>query len=220
MGFFDFLKNKEDRYTKRGADGRVYYDPPGQHMIILKDCMKLMESTTNPSTFFSRAKLAYEKALYCEHEPEIIWNGMNCKQISMLLGDRESLDRIHTQFIDRLFANGKEDNITFQLHEVGHSMSEKTLNYFIQRLNGKMYHFCKVGFSGADKLYTYVTKDRSIAKGDMVTIPTGNKFAPGTDLVQVADVFDSPLEDLEFPLIYLRCIKNKYNITCPECGAK
>ena len=36
---------------------------------------------------------------------------------------------------------------------------------------------------------------------------------------QVAEVFDAPLDDLGVPLPSLRCIKNKYIIKCPVCGA-
>ena len=219
MGIFDLMNKTDTRYTMQREDGKTVYNPPGQHMKILKDCMELMDSTTNPDTFFYRAKLASEKAMYCEHEPQIIWKGMTCRQIYQMLNDTESLDRVHMQFIDRLFAAGKEDNLTFQLSDVGYYMSEKTRNYFIHRLNGKQYHFCKVRFSGTGKLYTYIARDRSITAGDMVTIPTGNKSQPGVDLVQVAEVFDASLDDLRFPLPSLRCIKNKYIIKCLVCGA-
>lgn len=219
MGLFDFLKKPDDRYTFRREDGSTYYNPPGQHMIILKDSMDLLEKTTNPDTFFSRAKLAREKALYCEHESQIIWKGMNCKKIYKMLETKESASVIHRQFIDRLFSTGKEDNLTFQLHEVGYNMSEKTLNYFLQRLNGKMYRFCKVRFSNTSKLYTYITKDYSIEKGDMVTVSTSNRDGQGIDLVQVVEVFDAPLDELGFPITSMRCIKGKFNIVCPKCGA-
>lgn len=211
MGLFDFFKKSSDRYTFRGEDGKKYFNPPGQHIIILKDCMELLEKTTSPGTFFSRAKLAQEKAYYCRFEKEIVWNGMNSEQIFQMLNNRESVAWLHRKFIDRLFETGKEDNLTYQMREFGKNMNEQTLNYFLQRLNGKMYHFCKISFSDTDKLYTYITKDPSIRVGDLVTIPVSTSFGPGSDLVQVANVFDAPLDDLEFPIYQLRCVKNKFN---------
>lgn len=76
MGIFDLMNKTDTRYTMQREDGKTVYNPPGQHMKILKDCMELMDSTTNPDTFFYRAKLASEKAMYCEHEPQIIWKGI------------------------------------------------------------------------------------------------------------------------------------------------
>ena len=61
----------------------------------------------------------------------------------------------------------------------------------------------------SNKLYTYVTKDKSISVGDIVTIPTGNKFVADSKILQVAEVFDASLDELEFPIEALRCVERK-----------
>jgi len=205
-------KKPEERYVTQ------IYDPPQQHINILKDSLRIMYNTKNPDTFFSRMKLASSQACYCEQEPDIVWNGMTCKEIYNMLSDKK--DEIHREFIDRLFAANKENSLTYQLYEVGGYMSEDNLNYFVKRLNGKQYHFCKVGYDFTNKLYTYVTKDRSIKAGDTITVPTGNGNVPDSKVKQVVEVFDGPLDDLPFPISSLRCVESKLkSIVCPHCGA-
>ncbi len=216
MGLFDKFFSKDRKYVTY----EKVYNPPGQHMRILKNSLEIMEKTLNPETFFSRARLAEEKAMYCESEPNIIWNGMNCAQIYNMLSDRKKAAKLHKQFIDRLFKAGREDNLAYQLWDVGYDMDQSTLDYYVERLNGKLFHFCKIRFDGTDKLYTYITKNRSVKAGDSVTIPTGNGFAPNSKLKMVVEAFDAPLESLEFELQQLRCVEDTLtNITCPNCGA-
>ncbi len=215
----DFLKRLFSKKEKYVTYEKVY-NPPGQHMRILKDSLDIMVKTTNPDTYFSRAKLAEEEAMYCEDEPAVVWNGMTCGRIYELLSNDETRDAIHRKFIDRLFDAGKEDNITYQMHKVGYCMSQDTVDYFVKRLNGKQYHFCKVRFDQGGKLYTYVTKNRSLKAGDSVTVTTGNNAFPKTHLKQAVEVFDAPLTDLKFLVQDLRCTEETLtNITCPNCGA-
>ena len=221
MSLLSFLKNKEpeqlDKYHRREV---IAWDPPGQHMIILKESLELMEKTINPSTFFSREKLSSEKAVYCMDEPNIIWHGMNCKQIYKMLNDKEKKIAFDNHFIDRLFERGAEDRLVYQMNEVGYSMFKESRDYFVRKLNGKKYYFCKISFPDSNKLYTYVTKDRSIKEGDSVVIPTGNGFVPDTKLKQVIETFEASLDELEFSIERLRCIEEKLKtINCPNCGA-
>ena len=95
-------KNSEERYVTQ------IYDPPQQHINILKDSLRIMYNTKNPETFFSRMKLASSQACYCEQEPDIVWNGMTCKEIYNMLNVKK--DEIHREFIDRLFEAKKENN--------------------------------------------------------------------------------------------------------------
>ena len=37
MGIFDLMNKTDTRYTMQREDGRTVYNPPGQHMKILKD---------------------------------------------------------------------------------------------------------------------------------------------------------------------------------------
>ncbi len=232
MGLFDFLKkdtkNNNGNYTNRDTTSNdkyhykevVVYNPPGQHMMILKESLELMEKTINPSTFFSREKLSSEKALYCSEEPNIIWHGMNCEQIYRMLNDKDKKIAFDNRFIDRLFERGVEDRLAYQINEVGYSMYKESRDYYVRKLNGKKFYFCKVKFPDTDKLYTYITKDKSIREGDSVTVPTGNGFVPDTKLKQVVETFEASLDDLEFPIERLRCIEEKLkNINCPNCGA-
>ncbi len=232
MGLFDFLKKgaktDNEKYTYKDTTSNdkyhykevVVYNPPGQHMMILKESLELMEKTINPSTFFSREKLSSEKALYCSSEPNIIWHGMNCEQIYRMLNDKDKKIAFDNRFIDKLFERGVEDRLAYQINEVGYSMFKESRDYYVRKLNGKKFNFCKVKFPDTDKLYTYITKDKSIREGDSVTVPTGNGFVPDTKLKQVVETFEASLDDLEFPIERLRCIEEKLkNINCPNCGA-
>ena len=231
MGLFDFFKKDSkanNNYTRKEMipdDNYHYkevvvYDPPGQYMMILKESLELMEKTINPSTFFSREKLSSEKALYCISEPNIIWNGMNCEQIYRMLNEKESKIAFDNHFIDRLFERGAENRLAYQMNEVGYSMFKESRDYYVWKLNGKKFYFCNVQFPDTNKLYTYITKDRSIRVGDSVTVPTGNGFVPDTKLKQVVETFEASLDELEFPIERLRCIEQKLkNIKCPNCGA-
>ena len=198
-----YISTEKD-YVKDGV-----YNPPGQHMRILKDSLRIMEETVNPETFFSRMKVAQKEALYCQKEADIIWEGMTCREIYEMLNDEERRDEIVTDFIEKLFDEGKEDNLTYKMHEAGAYMTEDELNYFVFRLDKKKYHFCKVSFEDTNKLYTYITKDKMIKAGDTVTIPVGNEFAPDYRIRQVEEVFDSSLDDLDFPVKALRCVDKK-----------
>lgn len=219
MGVFDFLKKPKDHgFEGKYVTYQKVYNPPGQHMRILRESMDICMKTVNPDTFFSRERLAEEEASYCRDEPDIVWNGMNCIQIYRMLTDRDKREVWHRQFIDRLFDRGKEDNLTFHMYDA--RITQATADYFVKRLNGKKYHFCKVGFPESNKLYTYVAKDLSIKVGDSVTIPTGNGYVPNSKLKQVIEVFDASLDELGFPVTSLRCIEEKLkSIVCPHCGA-
>ncbi len=222
MGLFGRKKDQNKTQNKE-EDFEIAlegYETSGLEMPRLVDSMNLLVKTINPSTYASRAKLASNDAVMRTKDPRPVWNGLTCGQIYAMLNDREKKTAFDKRFIDRLFEAGKEDRLTFQMYEVGYSFSDETLDYFLRRLNGKKYHFCKVGFPETNKLYTYVTKDASIKPGDSVTIPTGNGFVPDSKLKQVVEVFDMSLEELEFPLRSLRCVEEKLkSIICPHCGA-
>lgn len=223
------MNKSANPYIKNGV-----YNPPEQHIRILKESMDLIGKTTNPDTYFSRAKLAAEKALYCIKEPQIVWNGLTCKQIYDALTVPEKRAKVDQGFINQMFTAGKEDRLVFQMREVGGYMSKETLAYFVRRLNGKRYHFCKVRFDDSGKLYTYVTKDPAIKAGDLVTVPSGNAFDKSTELKRVVEAYDAPLDTLGFPLNLLRCVEEKMQgptveeqvvtmnlvkLECPNCGA-
>ena len=202
-----YIRTKEDHekaYVKNGV-----YNPPGQHMIVLKDSLKIMGETLNPETFFSRMKLAKDKACYCDKEPAVILDGMTCRDIYEMLSDEDRRYDIVTDFIDKLFDAGKEDNLTYKIHEISVYMTEDELDYFVDRLGEKKYHFCKVQVGDTNKLYTYITKDRTIEVGDTVTIPVGNEYTHDYRIRQVEEVFDGPLDNLEFPVKALRCVDKK-----------
>ncbi len=202
-------KRKNANVEKYSVNG--VYNPPGQHMMILKESMDIMDKTVNPDTYFSRYKLASEKALYCRSEQQKVWNGLNCDQIYHILSDPDSKNELQTTFITRLFDRGMEDRLTFQMHKVGRYLTDDALTYFVEMLAGKKYHFCRVSF-GDQKLYTYVSKDRTIKKGDIVTVPSGNGSDNSTKAKQVIETFDAPLDDLDFPLTGLRCVEDKISI--------
>lgn len=223
MGLFNGLFGK----NKVGLEvGKDYYllnrnEVREGNLGILRDSLNLISKTTNPDTYFPRYKMAGNEACMYKHTQQIIWNGMNSVQIERMLRDQQSKDKLHMEFIDRLFNVGCEDRMTYMLYEYGGYMSTKVQNYFVKRLNGKIYHFCKVRFDNTgNKTYTYVTKDKSITIGDTVTIPTGNEFVPESKVMQVVDVFDASLEHLGFPIDRLRCVERKLkSIVCPHCGA-
>ncbi len=181
------------------------YDPPEQHMRILKESLEIMEKTTNPETFFSRADLAAQKARYCIGEKVPVWRGLTCAQINEVFSDPRKRDHRYRKFIDKLFDEGKEDRLTYQMPEVGYYLLKENQEYFIKRLGGKTYHFCKIRFSENGRLYTYLAKDRSIRKGDVVAVPTKEGEKPQ----QVVEAFDAPLDELDFPIAKLSRIGDK-----------
>lgn len=199
----------------------VIYDPPAQHARIIAESLSIMEKTTNPSTYFDRYTLASNKSCMISQYPYAIYKGKTASQIHQMLYDGRSKDKLHREFIDRLFAAGKEDTLTYQLYDYGLDMSKSTREYFVKKLSGKKYHFCKVRFGKENsKLYTYVTKDKSISEGDTVTVPTGNCFVPESTVLQVVEVYDGSLDELCFPIESLRCVERKLkSISCPHCGA-
>ena len=203
-GYIRTLEDHKKAYEKNGV-----YNPPGQHMRVLKDSLKIMGETFNPETFFSRMNLATNEASYCIKEPAVIMDGMTCKDIYEMLSDEDRRYEIVTDFIDKLFDAGKEDNLTYKIHEVSVYMTEDDLEYFVGKLDEKKYHFCKVQVGDTNKLYTYITKDRTIEVGDTVTIPVGNEAEHDYRIRQVEEVFDGPLDDLEFPVKALRCVDKK-----------
>lgn len=213
MGLFSKKQNNNYEY--------VSSDSPDGHIPMIIDSMKLIETTTNPDTYFYRYKLAKNEACFASSLPNVIYGGMTARQIYQKLGDREQKDLLHMEFIDRLFSKGVEDRLTYLLYEVGGYMSQDVRDYFVERLDGKKYHFCKVKFdSYSNKSYTYITKDKSVKIGDTVTIPTGNQFEPESKVVQVCDTFEASLEDIGFPIDKLRCVERKLkSIVCPHCGA-
>ena len=215
MSLFTRLFGKKKRAP--GVTVTVTYDPPEQHVHIITDSLKLMETTLNPTTYFSRYKLASNEALSIFEYPLVIYEGMTANKLyDMLYIDRDSL---HQKFIDRLFAAGKEDRLVYQMYEVASYMSFDTRAYFLEKLNGKKYHFCKVRFNSAGKLYTYVTQDASVEVGDTITVPTGNGVEHDYSIVQVAEVYDDSLNNLAFPIEELRCVEKKLkSIPCPNCG--
>lgn len=216
MGFFRSRETRKEEYVQIEYSS---YTAPRINYPMIRESMDIMEKTVNPETFFSREKLV-SNALCSRITPEIVWKDMTCEEIYRTLNTREKRDAFHRRFIDRLFVVGKEDNMTYKLNDVSGYMSTSTIEYFVKKLGGKKYHFCKIAFYGTDKLYTYVTKDRSIKPGDSVTIPTGNEFVPDSKLKQVVEVFDASLEELGFPPERLRCIEEKLkSISCPHCGA-
>lgn len=188
---------------------------------ILIDSMNLIDSTTNPETYFERYKLAGNISCMMGNNPAIIYKGMNAKEICNMLRGTSSKDSLHRQFIDRLFASNRENRLAYHMNDYGFAMSQETRQYFIDKLNGKQFYFCKVKFSDSStKTYTYITKDRSINVGDTITVPTGPHSSIEYKAVQVHDVFYTSLDKLDFPIENLRCVDSKLrNITCPRCGA-
>ena len=216
MGFFDAFKNNQ---SSSQMSSRMADTINSRRATQLADSMRLIENTTNPETYFNRYKMAsnYAVMLLPYHGP--VYGGLTSSQINYMLScEQDIYDR---GFINRLFAAKKEDLLTYNMHDYGYHLSEDNKAYFVQKLGGRKYHFCKVRFNNMSyKLYTYITKDKSIKVGDTVTIPSGTKAAPESVVLQVEEVFDASLEQLEFPIEALRCVERKLkNIVCPHCGA-
>ena len=53
MGVFDFLKKPKDHgFEGKYVTYQKVYNPPGQHMRILRESMDICMKTVNPDTFF------------------------------------------------------------------------------------------------------------------------------------------------------------------------
>ncbi len=216
------ISEKDKNIPPTAASREVtYYDPPEQHARIIIESFRIIESTTNPDTFFYRCKLAADEACHISDVSGEIYNGMSAREIYEWFYDKEAKTKFQKEFIDRLFSEDKEDRLAFQMFEVGYRITKDALQYYLDRLDGKKFHFCKVKFSdNSNKTYTYITKDTSLSVGDTVVVKTGNISSPESKVVQIYDTFDAPLDDIEFELNSLRCIESKLkSIKCPNCGA-
>lgn len=206
-------------FRKKPIGMRVeIYDPPEQHARIIVDSLNLMNKTLNPDTYFGRYKLAQNEACTISGYKGAIYDGMDAEQIFRML--YEDSERIHRQFIDRVFAAGRGDVFAYQMFIVGLQISKENREYIVRKYNGKKFHFCEVKFADNDsRTYTYVTKDQSVQVGDTVTVPVGNGFVPDTKVVQVMNTYDASLDSLKFPIEKLRCVESKLrSLTCPHCG--
>lgn len=184
------------------------FTPADQYVGIIEDSLRLMNDTLNPDTFMGRYKLATSDACKIRDIKGIKINGVPIKKLyEWLSGDKE---KIHRDFIDRLFAKGEEDRFVFQMFEAGGYLSEDNKQYFVKKLKGKKYHFCQVIFTEGGREYTYVAKDRTIQAGDMVSVPTGNGYVNESKLAKVVATKDIALEQLQFPVEKLRCVEGKF----------
>lgn len=199
----------------------TYYDPWQQHARIIVDSFRIINETTNPDTFFYRCSLVADEAQHICDVPDIIYDGMTAKELYDWYYDKEEQTSFQEEFIDRLFEAGREDRLAYQFFEVGNRLTDEALDYYLQELDGKKFHFCKVQFDiNGRKTYTYITKNRDTQLYDTVTVKTGNRNFPETKVVQVMDVFDAPLTEIPFSLRDLRCVDSTLrNIKCPNCGA-
>lgn len=204
----------------RGARTVTYYDPWEQHARIIVDSFELINKTVNPDTFFYRCKLVSDESMHISDVTDIIYDGKTAREIYDWLHDKDEQIIFQKKFIDRLFDEKKENRLAYQLFDVGYRITNEALDYYLQRLNGKEFHFCKVLFDiNGRKSYTYITKNKSTQLYETVTVKVGNHNFPETKVVQVYDVFDAPLTSLEFPLRDLRCVDATLrSIKCPNCG--
>lgn len=199
----------------------IYYDPWEQHANKVCNSFELINKTVNPDTFFYRCKLAADEAAHIRDIPDIIYDGKTAKEIYYWFHDKEEQIAFQKKFIDRLFDAKKEDSLAYQLFDVGNRITDEALDYYIMKLNGKEFHFCKVLFDiNGRKKYTYITKNRSTELYDIITVRVGNHDFSETKVVQVFDVFDAPLTRIDFPLRDLRCVDATLrSVKCPNCGA-
>ena len=70
-----------------------------------------------------------------------------------------------------------------------------------------MFRFCMVSFVEGGTQYPYLSRDDSIKKGDLVVVPTGHGVIEKVRELPVVDVSFMGLENLQFPIEKLRCIK-------------
>lgn len=225
MSIFDFFKKK--RITNvhiNNEDGnyRIYkeYDPHEQHVRIINESFDLIGKTLNPETYYSRCRLISNEAIHISGYHGLLANGKTADETYRMFNDEKTCAEMDIKFIDRLFENGREDNMIYQYYDsVAYRISRKGKEYLLKKLVNRTYHFCKVRFNMQGKEYTYITRDKSVAIGDTVTVPTGNKFKHETTVLQVCDAYDAPLKDIPFDIENLRCIERKLkSVTCPHCG--
>lgn len=218
MGLFFNRKKKENKYPE-GTNVRITVDYPEQHAAIIVDSFRIMNQTTNPDTYFSRYKLASNKACHIMGYKPAIYNGMTAEDIYYFLSEKK--DRLHVEFIERVFDAGKENLFVYQMREIGLSMSREVRDYLVNRFGDKKFHFCRVSFNDrSSRTYTYVAKDKTISVGDTVTILAGNGFVKEEKIMQVVGIFDGSLKQLDFSIENLRCVERKLkSIICPSCGA-
>ena len=199
----------------------TYYDPPEQYIPQIVESLELTKKTLNPRTFFYRYQFASDRAVHIMEVKKVIYEGKTPAQIYKWLNNKNTKNMLQREFVDRLFDAHRENSIIYQMEDVRYRMTRETKDYYLGRLAGRKFHFCKVKFDVNDKkMYTYVTKDKNLAEGDMVTVNTGDSTYPKMKLVQVLEVFDDCVENLPFELEKLRCVEGKLKgIECPHCGA-
>ena len=221
MGIFNKLFKRSPESTEAYFNPKLQDGPPHVRLKQIRESMEIINKTLNPGTFFSRCRFASNAACEMMHIKKVVYDGKTPAEIFRMLNDEDSKTILQRQMIDRLFEEHRENSVIYQMDEIGHQFTRSAKEYYLTRLNGKKFHFCKVKFDVNDKkTYTYVTKDRNLAVGNTVTVLVGNGSYAKPKVVQVIDVFDDYPDALPFELEELRCIESKLKgIECPHCGA-
>ena len=185
------------------------------------ETMEILLTTLNPGTFFSRYRFLSNTSVDHMEAKKKVYNDMTPKQLYKWLNNKNTQNKLQQLLIDRMFDNHRENNIIYEMSDVGAKFTKESMQYYLKRLGARQFHFCKVKFDAdRDKLYTYVTKNKNLTVGDTVTVSKGRGEYKETNVVQVEEVFDDCVQNLPFPLEKLRCVDSKLRgIECPHCGA-
>lgn len=178
-----------------------------RNIRILKECLKKMRDTNEPSVYYSCYNTALAKVaeIILVNEKTLV-NGKFASEIHTDLF--VNMNKNHNQFIDKMFKQKMEDNLVYQMWDYVHFVEDEAQERLARHLRNikKKYHFCRVRFKDGGILYTYITKDVSIRGQDIVVIKQGNneKFA------RVMEVFNTTLSEIDVPVLELGCVNRKF----------
>lgn len=150
-------------------------------MEIFVDSYKLIQTTTNPQTFFGR----YDDAIKMLQEMKqyAIRDGLQEGTLEQWISTMEvERDTMTCSFIDRSIAAGKTELLLDTMWAYQDKMTPNSFAYLKSQIgeirvpqgNGDTgYIYCDVSFTPTGKTYCYRAEDESLNVGDCVLVPAG-----------------------------------------------
>lgn len=154
-----------------------------RYIEILDDSIRLLDTTTDPCTFFGRYNdaLSITDKIISSSHPDSRVEYVKRKRAYLI----DSKDRISMAFVDRCREKGTLWTIQNELLSDTSVLSPTVKQYVRSSLEqlmanapqlpeGDKYIYCSVIFSEGGKSYYYKTNDASLSCGDEVIVPTEN----------------------------------------------
>ena len=167
---------------------------------ILNDSLKLMKTTTNPSTYFSRYKTALDNAKKLLETTSVpYYNDYASEIITDLTQNRSKKIKA---FVDRCNKKGllysikgailsNEYAVPSDVKEYVQILLKKRENENINSNDSGEYIYCSVTFSPTGQTYYYKTDDETLRVGDVVIVTVGSQREKKTAKIKKIERFSA-----------------------------